>query len=210
MPFFTRCLTLRCGAGCSSSTSGGGRRPWSSTRVTSTFKTSWVRAPRFRSSTLTGVLTPFLFCFLMFFRFAAFYVAFIFRMPPHAAVSARHRAAEMVLVLYLLTIFIFLRALQLEHPHSWPITVMRLAGSTVIVRRTTVEKVWGPYTPGRGGTRHVLQLPTTALPRFISDLPPGDFSAGVALRRCLRRYLSMWESFPLPMANSINRSTRSS
>ena len=42
------------------------------------------------------------------------------------------------------------------------------------------------------------------------DLPPGDFSARVSLRRCLRRHLSMWESFSLSMANSISRSTRSS
>ena len=101
-------------------------------------------APGF--TTLTSVPTPLLFSFLMFFGFAAFYVAFIFIMPLFAAISACYRAAEMVLLLHLLTISGFLRAVQLQHARTSPITVGRLAGSTLIVRRTTVEKIRGPFT----------------------------------------------------------------
>ena len=67
--------------------------------------------PPFGFTTLTGVLTPFPFRLPWFFGIAAFYVAFISIMPPFAAISARYCAAEMVLVLYLLTIFGFLCAL---------------------------------------------------------------------------------------------------
>ena len=73
-------------------------------------------------------------------------MVFILIMAPLAAKSALHRAAEMVLVFYLLTIFIFLRVLQLEHARTSPITVGRVAGSTHIARRTTVEKIGGPFT----------------------------------------------------------------
>ena len=86
-------------------------------------------------------------------------------MPPFAASSALYRAAKLVLVLSLLTIFGFLRALQLEHARTSPITVGHVAGSTLIVRKTTVEKIRGPFTFGGGGLSHVLQLPTTDLPR---------------------------------------------
>ena len=44
--------------------------------------------------------------------------------------------------------------------------------------------------------------------RANSNLHP--YSAEVSLRRFLRGYLSMWESFSLSMANLINRSTWSS
>ena len=118
-----------------------------------------------------------------------FYVAFILIMPPVAAISSRYCAAEMVLVLYLLTIFGFLLALQLEHARTSPITVRRVAGSTLIVRRTTVEKIWGPSTFGV----YVLQLPTTVLPRIRVGLrrPPsreplskGSPSADVCTDAC--------------------------
>ena len=104
-------------------------------------------------------------------------------MPPLAAKSARYRAAEIVLVLYLLTIFSFLHALQLEHARTSPITVGRPAGSSLIVRRTTVEKIRRPFTFGGGGLSQVLQLPTTALPKVRVELrrPPS--------RRLLRRGL---------------------
>ena len=130
--------------------------------------------PPFGSSALTGGLTPFLSRFLMFFGFAAFDVAVILTIPPLAAISARYRAAETVWVLYLLTIFSFLCALQLEHARTSPITVRRVAGSTRIVRRTTVEKIGAPFTFGGGGLRQVPQLPTTALPRVRVGLrrPP--------------------------------------
>ena len=71
----------------------------------------------------------------------------------------------MVLVLHLLTIFVFLRALQWEHARTLPITVRYVEGSTLIVRRTTVEKIRGPFTLGGGGLNHMFQLTTTALPR---------------------------------------------
>ena len=95
-------------------------------------------------------------------------------MPPLAAKSARYRAAEMVLVLYLLTIFGFLPALQLEHARTSPITVRRVAGSTLIFPRTTVEKIGGPFTFGGGGLSQVLELTTAALTRVRVGLrrPP--------------------------------------
>ena len=159
--------------GCFSSTSLGGWGP-SSSRVTLTLRTSRVRAPPYGSPALTGGLRPFLFRFLEFFGFAAFDVAFIFMMPPLAAKTARYRAAELGLVLYLLTIFSFLRALQLEHARTSPITVGRVAGSTFIICRTTVEKIGGPFIFEGGGLSHVLQLPPTALPRVRVGLrrPP--------------------------------------
>ena len=130
----------------------GGLRTFVLHKVTLTL-TSRVRPPPFRSTTLTGVLTPFLFHFFQFFGFAGFYVAFILIMPPLAAISARYRAAEMVLVLHLLIIFGFLRALQLKDARTLPISVGRVAGSTLIVRGTTVEKIWGPFTFGGGGSQ---------------------------------------------------------
>ena len=53
----------------------------------------------------------------------------------------------MVLVLNLLTIFSFLRALQLEHAHTSPITVGHVAGFTLIGRRTTVKTILGAPLP---------------------------------------------------------------
>ena len=46
----------------------------------------------------------------------------------------------------LLAIFAFLLAFQLQHARTSPITVGRVAGSTFIVRRKTVEKIRGPFT----------------------------------------------------------------
>ena len=165
-PFFTRLLTLRCGVGCSSPTSGGSWGASSSTRVpiTRTMETPRV-ITSFLRLTLSGVLKLLLFRFLVFLGRAALYMAFIFRMPIFPAISVRYRAAEMVLVLYVLIIFGFLCALQLEHALSSPITVGRMAGSTLIVRRTTVEKNTGPFTLGGGSLSHMFQLPTTGLPR---------------------------------------------
>ena len=77
---------------------------------------------------LTGVVTPLLFRFLKFLGLPAFYVSFIFIMPTLAAMSARHRAAEMVLVLHLLTILGFLLLLHLKHASTPPVTVGRVVG----------------------------------------------------------------------------------
>ena len=101
--------------------------------------------------TLTGVRTPLIFNCLNFFGFAAFYVAFILIMPTIVAISARYRAPEMVLVLHYLTIFSFLLALQLEYASDLPITLGRVARSTLVVRRTTVEKIRDPVTIGGWG-----------------------------------------------------------
>ena len=100
--------------------------------------------------TVSGSLTLLLFRFLEFLGLAAFCMAFIFIMPTFTAISARYRAAEMVLLLHLLTIFCFLRALQLEHARTSSITFGRVAGSTLIVRRTTVKEIRGPFTLGGG------------------------------------------------------------
>ena len=97
-------------------------------------------------------------------------MAFIFIMPMFAAISTPYCAAEMVWVLHLLTIFGFLRALQVGHARTLPIIVERVAGSTLIVRRTTVEKIKGPFTLGGGGLSHMFQLPTTALPTLRAHL----------------------------------------
>ena len=78
-------------------------------------------------------------------------MAFIFIMPSLDAISARYRSEGRGLVLHFLTIFGFLRALQLEHAGTSPITVGRVARSTLIVRRKTVEKIRGPFTLGGGG-----------------------------------------------------------
>ena len=95
-------------------------------------------------------------------------------MPPFAAISASHRAAAMVLLRYLLTTFGFLRALQLGHARTSPITVGRVAGSTFIFRETTVQNIRGTFTFRGGGLSHVLQRPNTALPRVTVGLrrPP--------------------------------------
>ena len=148
-PLFIRLSTLRCGVGCSSSTSGGGEGLLSSTRVTVTGGSPRVLASPLRF-TLTGVLTPLSFCFLVFLGLAAFYVAFIFMMPTLTTISARYRASEMVWVVHLVIIFFFLLVLQLEQASTRPITVGRVAGSTFIVRRTTAEKITGPFTIRRG------------------------------------------------------------
>ena len=58
----------------------------------------------------------------------------------------------------LLPIFSFLLALRLEHASTTPITIARVAGSTLIVR--TIRH---PFKIGGRGILHVLQLPTVAL-----------------------------------------------
>ena len=105
--------------------------PSSSNRVTLTGGSPRI-VPSPLGFTLSGVLTPLLFRFLEFVGLAAFYVAFIFIMPTFAAISAHYRAAQVVLVLHLLTIFSFLPALQLEHANTSPITVGCMAGSTLM------------------------------------------------------------------------------
>ena len=94
--------------------------------------------------------------FILFLGLAAFYVAFIFIRPSFAAISARYRAAVMALVLHLLAIFGSPLGLQLKQSSTSPIRVGRAAGSTLIVRRTTVEKITGPFTIGGGGLFHML------------------------------------------------------
>ena len=47
---------------------------------------------------------------------------------------------------HLLAIFTFLCAFQLEHARTLSITLGRVAGSTFIVRRTTVESIRGRFT----------------------------------------------------------------
>ena len=83
-------------------------------------------------------------------------MAFIFIRPSFAAISARYRAAQMALVLHLLAIFGSLLGLQLEQSSTSPIRVGRAAGSTLIVRRTTVEKITGLFTIGGGGLFHMF------------------------------------------------------
>ena len=102
--------------------------------------------------TLCGVLTPLLFGFLVFLGLAAFHMAFIFIMPMFAATCAHYRAEEEVQALHLLTMFGFLLALQLEHARISRIKVGGVAGSTLIVRRTTAEKNNPPFTLGGGGS----------------------------------------------------------
>ena len=72
-------------------------------------------------------------------------MAFIFIMPPFAAISARYSTAEMVLVFYLLIICGFLCLLRLKHARTSPITVGRVAGSTSIIRTTTIETIRVPF-----------------------------------------------------------------
>ena len=96
-------------------------------------------------------------------------------------ISACYHAAEMVLVLHVLTIFSFLLALQMEHAGTLPITVGRMVGATLIVRRTAVEKIRGPFTFRGGGLPQMFQLSPAALPRVRVGLrgpPQGLFSAG--------------------------------
>ena len=150
-PLFTRLLILKCAVGCSPSTGGEGSGPSSFTRVTLSGESPKVLASPL-GFTLAGVLTLLLFRFLEFLALAAFHLAFIFIMPTFAAISARYRAAEMVLVLHLLTFFTSLLVLQLQHASTLAITVGRVAGSTLIVRRATVEKITGPFTLRGGGS----------------------------------------------------------
>ena len=82
-------------------------------------------------------------------------MALTFRMPMLAAIWARYRAAELVLVLHLLTIFGFLLALQLEQASTSPITVARVAGSMLIFRMTTVEKIGAPLPLEAGSPSYV-------------------------------------------------------
>ena len=95
-------------------------------------------------------------------------------MPTLAAISARDRAVEMVLVLHLLTILSILLALQLEHASTLPSTVWRVAGCTLIGCRSAVVKIGGPFTIEGGVLLNVFQLPTVALPRVRLGLwrPP--------------------------------------
>ena len=131
---------------------GGGRVPSSYTRVTLARKCPWSATSPLGFITLTGVLTPPPFRFFVFLGFAAFDVAFILIMLTLAAISACYRTAEIVLVLHLLTIFSFLLALQLEQARTTPIKVGRVAGSYLLVRRTAVERIGGPFTVGGGGS----------------------------------------------------------
>ena len=163
-PLFTRLLTLGCGVRSSSSASGRGASSF--IRVTLTRGSPTIAAAPL-DSTLTGIVTPLLFCFLMFIGFAVFYGAFIV-----AAISARSRTAEMVPVLHRLTVFTFLLALQLEHASTPPTTVGGVAASTLVVRRTAVEKISGFFACGGGGLLHVFQLSTTALPSVRPGLRP--------------------------------------
>ena len=88
----------------------------------------------------------------MFLGFAAFYAAFTFIMPTLAALAARYRAAELVMLLHLLTILSFLSGLYFEQARTSPITVGRVARSTFVVRRAIVEKIRGPFAFGGGSS----------------------------------------------------------
>ena len=94
-------------------------------------------SPRVTASPIRVTLTrlpPFLFFrFLMFSGSAAFNAAYIFVMPTLAAIAARDRAPEVVLVFYVPTIFSLLLTLQLEEAKASPITVMDVARSTFVV-----------------------------------------------------------------------------
>ena len=133
-PLVTRLLTPGCRVGCFSSTSGGCGGPASSNRVTLTGGSRGITVSPL-VVTFTGVIPRFFLCFIMFFGSTAFYVAFIFIMPTLAATSASYCAAEIVLVLLLLSILSLLLALQLEQAGSSPIAVGPVAWCTFIVRR---------------------------------------------------------------------------
>ena len=112
-----------------------------------------------------------------------------------ASISARNRAAELVLVFHLFTILGFLLALMLQQASVLSITVGRVARSTCVGCKTTAEKTTSPFVIGGRGLLHVFQLPTTAFTqvrvglRRASSVPPGFLSAGVSLGRCLCTYL---------------------
>ena len=83
---------------------------------------------------------------------------------PFAALAVRDRGAEVVLIFDLLTIFGLLLPLQLQEAGGSPITVMGVAGSSLVTRGTTVKKIGNPLPlEGGGGLLHVLPLPLTAL-----------------------------------------------
>ena len=126
---------------------------------------------------------PFFFLFLKFSGFAAFHVSFILIMPTLAATSARYRAAEIILVLHLLTIPIFMLALQLEHASTSPIILGHVVGSTFVVRRTTVKPIGAPLPLEGGGLLYVFQLLTSALRRFRAAL--GGPTSSPLRSRCL-------------------------
>ena len=73
------------------------------------------------------MLSPCLFRFLMFLAFAAFQVAFVLVVTVFATVPARYRAAEVVLMLDLLTILGLLLPLKLQEEGGLSITVMGVA-----------------------------------------------------------------------------------
>ena len=137
-------------------------------------------------------------------------MAFILIMPTLAAASARYCPGEMVLVLHLMTIFSFLLALQLEHASSPATTVGHGAGSILIVRGTTVEKIRSPFAFGRRGVTPVFQLPIAALRTVRMGLrrPPSRTLLGRALPLRMLAQVLVYVRV-LSMANSINRSTRS-
>ena len=126
--------------------------------------------------TLTSLRPLFFFRFLMLFGFLAFFVAFVFTMPTLTAISAFGCAAEVVLVLRLLTILCFLLVLQLEQAGASPITFGRVARSAFIVRRMTVERFRGPFAIAGGSVVHVFQLSTSAHARVSRDLPSQMFA----------------------------------
>ena len=67
-----------------------------------------------------------------------------------AAVLARNCATEMVRVFYLLTIFRLLLELKLGEIRGSPITFMAVAGSSIVVPQTTVNRL-GAALPLEGG-----------------------------------------------------------
>ena len=158
---------------------------------------------------VTGLPPLFFYRLFVLFGILAFFVAFIFVMPTLAALPARDRVPEVVLAFHSLTIFCYLLALHLVRARPSTITVGRVARSTFAVRMTVVEKIRDPFAIGGGGLLHVFQFTTMDLTRIRVGWRR-LLAAWVSLGICLRRYLSIWESFSFSMASSIKRSIRSS
>ena len=97
----------------------------------------WISCPWVLSGT---VLPLFLFHFPVSFAFTVFHVAFGLAVTMLAAAAVRHCAAEVVLMLDLLTILGLLLPLKLHEARQSLITIIGVAMSSLVVRRTPIKK----------------------------------------------------------------------
>ena len=94
-----------------------------------------------------------------------------------------------------LTNFSLMLMAKLEEARGLLLTVMGAADFSLVLCSTTVQTFGNPFAIGGGTLMHMFQLPSKILSivrigwRIQSN--PRFFSAGVPLRKCLRRYLSM-------------------